>query len=120
MPSGPSKGSRELSRAWYRLRVAHEFETPARARQEAVVRILKDGRAELHRLALEDDVEAEKIEFLTDLFRRLPEAMTNNEAFDSWCDGDLVWAMEECSGGLKSVLWDWKQLVSSIREEPPF
>ena len=78
-------------------------------------RILEEG------LALVDDLQARSnpSEILEDLLLDLHASGRDHRSFDSWCHQDLLLALDSARSDLKPTLWACKQLVDSIREDPP-
>lgn len=44
----------------------------------------------------------------------------DHRGFESWCGHDLPMTLDSVRSDLKPTLWAWKQLVDSVREDPPF
>ena len=93
-----------------------EFRTPDRVRAHVVERILGHG------LDLVDDLQArgKPSEVLEDLLLDLHASSRDHRSFESWCRQDLPLALDTVRSDLKPTLWAWKQLVDSVREDPPF
>jgi len=90
-----------------------EFRTPDRVRAHVVEGILAEG------LDLVDGLQpgGEPSEILEDL--PLDLHASGPEGFESWCHQDLPLALDSVRADLKLTLWSWKQLVDSVREDPP-
>ena len=91
-----------------------EFRTPERVRARVVGRVVAEG------LTLVDDLhhQGKPSEILEDLLLDLH--ASGPEGFDRWCDQDLPLALDSVRADLRPTLWTWKQLVDSVREDPPF
>lgn len=89
-----------------------EFQTPEKVRLQVVDIILTQGLELLHR--------GEESEVLEDLLLDLQASSHDYRGFGSWCDQDLHVALDSVRSDLKPTLWAWKQLLSSVREDPPF
>ena len=96
--------------------VDNEFRTPDRVRAHVVGLILTQG------LAMVDDLHArgEPSDILEDLLLELHASSQDHRSFESWCHQDLPLALDSVRADLKPTLWAWKQLVDSVREDPPF
>ncbi len=87
-----------------------------RVRGHVVGLILTQG------LAMVDDLHArgEPSDILEDLLLDLYASSQDHRSFESWCHEDLPLALDAVRADLKPTLWAWKQLVDSVREDPPF
>lgn len=97
---------------WLNSSINEEFQTPEKVRLQVVDTILTQG-IELLR-------SGEDSEVLENLVLDLNASSGDHEAFESWCDQDLPMALDSVRSDLKPTRWAWKQLVDSIREDPPF
>jgi len=96
--------------------VEEEFQIPDSVRDRLVDTIAAQG------LNLVENLHAQgkPSEVLEDLLLDLHACSGDHRAFESWCHQDLPLALDSVRSDLQPTLWAWKQLVVSVREDPPF
>ncbi|MEL6345136.1 MAG: hypothetical protein AAFV53_18655 [Myxococcota bacterium] len=92
-----------------------EFRTPDRVRAHVVDTIVTQG------LDLVEDLQAQGTpsEIFEDVLLDLHASSGDHPSFESWCHQDLSLALGSVRADLQPTLWAWKQLVGSVREDPP-
>jgi len=93
-----------------------ELRAPDRVRAHVLDRILAEGLAVVYGLQNRGNPP----EFLEVILLDLHASSRGHLSFESWCHQDLPVALDSVRTDLKPTLWAWKQLVDSVREQPPF